>query len=76
MPNGEWVLNKNISTIQMFKGSCTGGGMFKLRFDWFITLSCPFLLEGIWEHTVPLNLVSQKRSQHSRLGGVYSFGEK
>jgi len=60
----------------MFKRSCKGGGMFKLGFDWFIRLLCPFLLEGIWGHTVPLNLVSQKRFQHSRLGGVYNFGEK
>ena len=34
--SGVWNLNKNYPKIQM-PGALPGGGMFKLRFDWYIS---------------------------------------
>ena len=34
-------LNKNFSKIQMPRGLPGGGGMLKLRFDWYITPTNP-----------------------------------
>ena len=36
--SGGGSLNKNFPKIQM-PGDCPGWGMFKLRFDWYITFS-------------------------------------
>ena len=37
--SGGGKLNKNFPKIQM-SGGLPGGGMLKLRFDWYITLAC------------------------------------